>query len=297
MLNKKIVIAGGTGLIGSALALHAQASGHEVIILSRGRSNIRAGRLVQWDARTPGRWLEEIEQADIVVNLCGANIGAGRWTQARKREIRESRFLPAKCLLEAITQVGTQPHLLQASAVGFYGPTETPVDEAARPGNDFLADLAVEWEDQTAPYAGPCLIARFGVVLAPQGGVLPRLCLPFRLFVGGPLGSGEQWFPWVSLDDTVGAMVFALERGMTGPLNIVAPAPVANRYLAQALGETLNRPSFMPTPGFALRALLGEQASLLLEGQCVTPRKLLESGFEFSHPDIHTALQAALKPQ
>jgi len=291
-----MVIAGGTGLIGSALALHAQASGYDVVILSRGSARIKAGRLVQWDGRTHGPWLEEMERADIVVNLCGANIGAGRWTTSRKREITESRILPARCLLEAIAHVGTQPQLLQASAVGFYGPSETPVDEANGAGNDFLAELACEWEDQIAPYTGPCLIARFGVVLAAQGGVLPRLCLPFRLFVGGRLGTGEQWFPWVSIDDTVRAMVFALEREMTGPLNIVAPTPLANRDLAQALGDILNRPSFIPTPGFALRALLGEQACLLLEGQCVTPRKLLESGFEFSHPDICAALQAALKP-
>ena len=256
-----MVIAGGTGLIGSALALHAQASGHDVVILSRGSARIKAGRLVQWDGRTHGPWLEEMEQADIVVNLCGANIGAGRWTKSRKREIKDSRILPAQCLL--IPSLRSVPNRSCWHPRWILRTHRNTVDEANAAGNDFLAELAREWEDQIAPYTGPCLIARFGVVLAAQGGVLPRLRLPFRLFVGGRLGTGEQWFPWVSLDDTVRAVVFALERGMTGPLNIVAPTPLANRDLAQALGDILNRPSFIPTPAFALRAL-GEQACLLL---------------------------------
>jgi uncharacterized protein (TIGR01777 family) len=293
--NIKIVLAGGSGLIGRAIAQHAQTLGYEVVTLSRGKPQGNSGRIVHWDGKTLGPWQTELEEADIVVNLCGASIGEGRWTQARKREIRESRLLPTQRLFEAIAQAGVRPQFLQASAVGFYGPTHTPVDETSGPGSDFLAELALEWEAQTAGYRGPCLIARFGIVLAPEGGVLPRLSLPFKLFVGGPLGSGNQWFPWVSLSDAVRALFYALDKGLTGPLNVVAPGAVTNRELARALGQTLNRPAFLPTPAFALRALLGEQACLLLEGQRVLPKKLQDFGFEFTHPDIQSALQTALK--
>lgn len=295
MSKKKIVIAGGTGLIGRSLALHSQTLGHEVVTLSRRQSHHVIGRAARWDGRTVGPWKEELVGADIVVNLCGANIGEGRWTPARKDEIRTSRIQPAQCLIAALDEVGTRPKLLQASAVGFYGTGDTPMTETDEAGGDFLAELAIEWEAQTAAYPGPWVTARFGVILSPKGGVLPRLSLPFKLFVGGPLGSGNQWFSWVTLDDAVRAVMFALDTDMVGPVNVVAPNPVTNRELARTLGTVLHRPGRLPTPAFALRTLLGEQADLLLEGQRVLPQKLLEYGFNFDQATVLSALQALLE--
>ena len=294
MTGKKMVIAGGTGLIGRALATHAHQHGYEVIVLSRRQTSIGVGGTVVWDGRTAGPWQDALEDAQFVVNLCGASIGEGRWTAARKAEIRDSRLSTSRCLIEAVEAGGQRPKLLQASAIGFYGPGSETVDETSDAGNDYLSDLAVAWETEANAYSGPMVLARFGVVLDGSGGALPRMALPFRIFCGGKLGSGNQWFSWVTLDDAVRAILFALTESLNGPVNIVSPNPVTNGDLAHALGQALHRPALIPTPAWALRMLLGEQACLLLEGQRVMPSKLNTAGFAFAHPEIGEALETLL---
>ena len=230
------------------------------------------------------------------MNLCGASIGEGRWTQARKIEIRDSRVLPTRCLVDAMSGLGHVPKLIQASAVGFYGPGDTAVDESHPAGHDYLSKLAVEWEGAAADYSGPTVLARFGVVLDDEGGALPKMALPFKLFVGGKLGKGEQWLSWISLADATRAIMHAITTSIIGPVNIVAPNPVINADFASALGRALRRPALFPTPGIVLQTLLGEQSTVLLEGQRVLPTKLLGSGFSHQHPDVQSALNTILNP-
>ena len=294
MNRTKLVIAGGTGLIGQALAKHAIELDWDVVILARRHPQSAAGRVVIWDGHSPGKWCDELSDATMVVNLCGASIGEGRWTDNRKDEIRDSRILPTRCLVEALEQSEHSPKLLQASAVGFYGIGDQTVDETANPGDDYLSSLSVEWEAEANGYAGPKILARFGVVLDAQAGALPRMLMPFKLFIGGPLGTGRQWFSWVTLNDAVRAIVHTLTSDISGPVNIVAPNPVTNQELTSAIGQCLHRPSLFPTPGFVLRTLLGEQATLVLDGQKVIPKVLNESGFRFEHPDIDSALRSIL---
>ena len=294
MNRTKLVIAGGTGLIGQALAKHAIELDWDVVILARRHTHSAAGRVVIWDGHSSGEWCNELSDATMVVNLCGASIGEGRWTDNRKDEIRDSRILPTRCLVEALEQSEHSPKLLQASAVGFYGIGDQTVDETANPGDDYLSSLSVEWEAEANGYAGPKILARFGVVLDAQAGALPRMLMPFKLFIGGPLGTGRQWFSWVTLNDAVRAIVHTLTPDISGPVNIVAPNPVTNQELTSAIGQCLHRPSLFPTPGFVLRTLLGEQATLVLDGQKVIPKVLNESGFRFEHPDIDSALRSIL---
>ena len=294
MKRTKLVIAGGTGLIGQALAKHAIELDWDVVILARRHTQSAAGRVVIWNGHSPAEWCNELSDATMVVNLCGASIGDGRWTDKRKDEIRDSRILPTRCLVEALEQSEHSPKLLQASAVGFYGIGDQTVDETANPGDDYLSSLAVEWEAEANSYAGPKILARFGVVLDAQAGALPRMLMPFKLFIGGPLGTGRQWFSWVTMNDAVRAIVHALTSDISGPINIVAPNPVTNQELTSAIGQCLHRPSLLPAPGFVLRTLLGEQATLVLDGQNVIPKVLSETGFRFDHPDIDSALSSIL---
>lgn len=292
MNKSKMIIAGGSGLIGRALARHADGLGWDVAVLSREEKSVGVGQTVVWDGETSGAWVRLLGDADVVVNLCGASIGQGRWTQKRKAEIRDSRILSSRCLIEAIGQSGRTPKLLQASAVGFYGAGTETLTEEDGPGDDYLSRLAIEWEAATEHYPGQRVLARFGVVLDTEEGALPKMVLPFKWFAGGKLGSGHQWFSWIALQDAVNAIMFALNEGLTGPVNIVAPNPITNRAFAQALGQALHRPSFLSTPGVALRAILGEQATLLLEGQKVVPDKLINAGFKFAYRDVESALAA-----
>ncbi len=287
----KIVIAGGTGLIGQRLAARAEASDHNVVILSRNTTPVKSGSVVQWDADPSGDWIASLQAADAVVNLCGASIGEGRWTAARKTIILDSRRAPAHALTQAMNELSQTPVYVQASAVGYYGPGTTPVDEHVPPGNDYLADLAVEWEDQAKAYNGPTVIARFGVVLDRNAGALPMMALPFRLFVGGRLGNGSQWLSWIHADDAANALLFTISNRLEGPINITAPTPVTNAHFGAVLGKVLKRPSLLPTPSAALYLLLGEQATLLLTGQKAIPANLGARGFEFKYPEIEEALR------
>ena len=302
----RVLISGGTGLIGRALTRALVDRGDEVVILSRSPQRHaahlpRGVQLLAWDGRTPTGWGEIVNTVDAVVNLAGANIAEGRWTAARKRVIRESRLHAGHALVEAIRDATSKPHvLIQASAVGYYGPRgDEIVTEDTPPGSDFLAQLAVEWEASTREVEAWGIrrpIIRTGVVLSMEGGALPRMLPPFKLGLGGPLGSGRQWFPWIHMADEVGAILFLLDRKEAhGPYNLSAPNPVRNEEFTRALGEILHRPTLFRVPAFALRLLFGEMATVLLEGQRAIPRRLLDEGYTFRYEDVRSALRALLE--
>jgi uncharacterized protein (TIGR01777 family) len=300
----RVVITGGSGLIGSGVARDLGEAGHEVVILTRDPA--QAGplpantRAVQWDGRTAEGWGSLLDADTGIVHLSGESIADGRWTEGRKRRIRDSRVESGRAVLDAIRRAGEKPRvLLQGSAVGFYGPCgDEVVTEHHPPGDDFLARVCVEWEASTAEAEAlgvRRVQLRTGIVLSPRGGALPKMALPFRLGAGGPLGSGRQWFPWIHIADEVGAIRFLLERGdASGPFNLAAPAPLRNRDFTRELGRALRRPSLFPAPGFALRTVLGEMADMLLNGQRAVPQRLLEAGYVFRYPEAGPALRDLL---
>lgn len=296
----KVAVAGGSGFVGSALVRRLLERGDEVAVLTRDRSYVAEGRAVLWDGRTTGPWADEVASADAVVNLAGANIGDGRWTAARKRQLVTSRLDATRALTAAFrTQPGRQRTLVNASAVGFYGVRgDEELDEGSSAGAGFLAELTRDWEaaaGEAAPLAR-VVILRFGVVLGSGGGALQKMILPFRLGAGGPVGNGRQWMSWIALDDVVRMIEWAIDRrDVTGTYNATAPAPVRNRDFARTLGRVLHRPAFMPAPAFALRLAFGEMAEeVLLGGQRVLPRKASADGFRFQLGDLEDALQRAV---
>jgi len=299
-VGKRVLITGGTGLIGRALSAGLAQDGHEVIVLSRDPeratslpANVRVER---WDARTAEGWAGLADGAHAVVNLAGEGIAAGRWTTERKRRIRESRLNAGQAVVQAIGSAKQKPLVLvQASGVGYYGPcAEEDVLESAPTGQDYLARLAVEWEASTAAVEAMGVrraIIRTGIVLSKNGGALPRMMLPFRLFVGGRLGSGRQWLPWIHIADEVGAIRFLMENEKAkGPFNLSAPNAVTNADLSRLLGRKLRRPACVPTPAFLLRLLFGEMAGMLLTGQKAVPRHLTQMGYAFRFAEAEAAL-------
>ena len=306
----RYIITGGTGLIGTALTTDLVADGHEVIALSRTpetRDGVPEGvRVVGWDARTAEGWGHLAEGAGAIVNLAGANLaGKGflpsRWTDERKRRIRESRINAGRAVTAAVAQAREKPGIVvQASGVGYYGfRGDEPVTEEAEAGDDFLARLAAEeWEPSTAPVEAMGVrrvIVRTAAVLTPEEGALRWLMLPFRLFVGGPMGRGDQWLPWIHPKDEARAIRFLVEHDQaSGPFNLTAPNPVTNAEFGRTLGKVLNRPSWLPLPAFAMRLAFGEVSNVVLEGQRAVPRRLLELGFAFRFPDFEAALRDLL---
>jgi hypothetical protein len=297
----RVVITGGSGLIGRAVAREMGGAGHEVVVLTRDPSKVKElpanTRAVRWDGATGDGWAPLLDGDTAIVHLAGESIAAGRWTESRKRRIRESRVESGRAVLAAIRQAKEKPKtLLQGSAVGIYGPCgDEVVTEAHPPGTDFLADVCVDWEASTAEaetLGARRAVLRTGVVLSGDGGALPKMSLPFRLGAGGPLGGGRQWLPWIHLADEVGAIRFLLEReDARGPFNLTAPQPLTNRDFSRALGKALHRPSLAPAPGFALRLVLGEMAGMLLNGQRAVPQRLLEMGYAFRFPEALQALR------
>ncbi|HEX3556367.1 MAG TPA: TIGR01777 family oxidoreductase [Thermoanaerobaculia bacterium] len=297
----RVVITGGSGLIGSAVAREMGGAGHEVVVLTRDLSKVKAlppnTRAMEWDGRTGDGWASLLDGDTGIVHLAGESIAGGRWTESRKRRIRTSRVEPGAAVLAAIRQAKERPRaLLQGSAVGFYGPcVDEVVTEAHPPGTDFLAGVCVDWEASTVEAEALGVrraLLRTGIVLSGDGGALPKMALPFRLGAGGPLGGGRQWVPWIHLADEVGAIRFLLEReDARGPFNLTAPEPLTNRDFSRALGRALHRPSLAPAPGFALRLVLGEMAGMLLNGQRAVPQRLVELGYTFRYPEALGALR------
>jgi uncharacterized protein (TIGR01777 family) len=299
----RVVITGGSGLIGRELTRDLASSGVEVVVLSRSPESVEglpAGAVAKgWDAESAQALVERIEDADAVVNLAGENIGGGRWTAARKRAIRDSRVRVTEAVAEALRLTGRRPSvLIQASAVGFYGAAgDELLTEQAPAGNDFLATVCREWEQASSvveTFGVRRVVVRTGVVLDGSGGALPRILLPFRLFLGGKIGDGRQWVPWIHIRDEIRAIRFLLEGEAAGVFNLTTPEPVRNDELAAKVGGALARPSVLPAPALALRLALGEMSTLLLDGQRAVPRRLLDLGFTFEFPDLEDALRDLL---
>jgi uncharacterized protein (TIGR01777 family) len=301
----RIIITGGSGLIGRALSASLAADGHQVILLSRTperATGLPVGvRAAGWDGHTAAGWGSLADGAEAIVNLAGESIAAGRWTPERKRRIRDSRLNAGRAVLEAVQAAADRPQVVvQASAVGYYGPCgDEEITEQTPPGDDFLAQaVVVEWEASTAPVEALGVrraVIRTGVVLSKDGGALPRLLLPFKLLAGEPLGSGRQWFPWIHIADEVRAIRFLIDsQAADGPFNLSAPNPLTNAEFSRALGRVLGRPSFLPTPTPVLRLLFGEMATVLLDGQRALPVRLLDLGFTFRFPEAESALRDLL---
>lgn len=300
----KILVAGSTGLVGTALVQALAQEGHTMCRLIRAQSKLtlagKEGFDVAWNPAT-GELGGAGVGADAVVNLCGESIAGGRWTKRRKVLLRTSRMDTTRALVNALAKMSARPRVLvSASAIGIYGDRGDEVlEEESKPGADFLAGLAREWEAEAlkAEALGiRVVLARFGIILAKQGGALAKMLLPFKLGVGGRLGSGKQWMSWIALEDVVGVMRFAIENGAArGAINVVAPGPVQNAEFTKVLAKTLHRPALFPAPAFALRLALGEMAdALLLSSQRVAPQKLQQLGYSFLHSDLPSAFSAVL---
>ncbi len=297
----RIVVSGGTGLVGGALVRGLRSDGHGVVILTRRPEAVQGlpdgTEVAAWDARAVEPLVPVIEGADAVVHLAGEGVAEGRWTDEKKRRIRSSRVDSSRAIADAIERCGQRPAVLvQASAVGYYGGRgDEELNESSPPGAGFLPEVCVEWEEASASVAAVGVrrpLLRTGIVLAENGGALPRMALPFRLFGGGPVGDGRQWMPWIHLEDEVRAIRFLLgSDDATGPYNLTAPEPLRNREFCRALGGALGRPSWIPAPAFALKLAFGEMAQILLEGQRALPARLEEAGFEFRFRQVETALE------
>jgi uncharacterized protein (TIGR01777 family) len=279
----KITLAGGTGFLGRPLRAALAASGHSVTVLTRDRTN----------------WAASVDGADVVINLAGENIADGRWTAARKAVLRDSRIGTTRALVDAVRRANQKPTtFIGGSAVGYYGSTRDAfVDESSPPGQDFLAQLCVEWEAEAGKAeALGCrvVLIRSGVALDSSGGALEKMMTPFKLFVGGPIASGRQYFSWIHRDDWLRLVEWTVATSsVSGPVNATSPGPVTNEELSNAIGRALHRPSWLRAPAFALRLALGEMADVaLINGQRVVPRRALEGGFEFRYSTIDEALQS-----
>ncbi|MBI5653794.1 MAG: TIGR01777 family protein [Chloroflexi bacterium] len=304
---RRVIITGGTGFLGRALAQELRGAGSETIFLSRypaRAKNLRDARVETWDARTSAGWSSLITAETVIVNLAGASIGIPPipWTASRRRAILESRTNAGRAIVDAIHRAREKPRaLIQASAVGYYGPRgDELITEDVVPGNDFLARVCVEWENATREvesFSVRRVVIRTGLPLSFRDGVLPWFALPFRFFIGGALGSGKQYVPWIHLADHIRAVRFLIENDSArGAFNLSAPNPVTNRDFARALGRVLHRPAIFPTPGFALKLALGELAELLLlSGQRQVPHRLLELGYAFKFSDVDAALRDVVR--
>jgi uncharacterized protein (TIGR01777 family) len=298
-----IFITGGTGFVGRNLVSRLIGEGHSVTVLSRSEKASDtlpdSTSIVLGDPTEAGAWQESVKGQDCIINLAGTSIFS-RWTTETKRLIRESRISTTRNIVDAIDPArGRGVVLFSTSAVGYYGfRGDETLTEESPPGDDFLARVAIEWEKEAlrAEEKGArVVITRFGIVLGEKGGALGQMMSIFRKYLGGPLGSGKQWFSWIHMGDLVGAFVFLMAHGeISGPVNLTSPNPIRNEELARVLGKAMHRPSFLPTPGFMLKLLLGEFGSVLLEGQRVIPQKLLDNGYVFIYPEIDGGLQSLI---
>jgi hypothetical protein len=306
----RIIITGGTGLIGTPLSKRLAAAGHEVIVLSRNPASktLPDGvRAEKWDGKTAVSWGHLADGADAIINLAGENIaGSGptplpsRWTKERKERILNSRLDAGKAVLDAVVQAENKPKLvIQSSGIDYYGNVpEGIVTEDSPPGSDsFLAKVTVPWENSTAAVEQEGVrhvIVRTGVVLAEEGS-LESMVLPFKFFAGGPVGNGKQWVAWIHIEDVVRGIQFLLENEeMSGSYNLCAPEPVPYKEFSTAIGKVMGRPSFVPAPAFALKLVLGEAADLVLNGRRAVPKRLLDAGFTFTFSEAKAALRDLL---
>lgn len=299
----KVFMTGGTGFVGTYLSQMLVKQGHTVCVLTQaltgGELKIPGLSYLVGDPNARGKWQDTVKDYEIIINLAGASIFS-RWTNERKKILLESRINTTRHLVEALPADASRITFFSTSAVGYYGFHEDEeLTESSPAGGDFLARLAADWEAE-ALRAGAkdarVVITRFGIVLGPDGGALGQMIPLFKFFLGGPLGSGRQWFSWVHLQDLAAAFLFLLQHSeISGAVNVCSPKPVRNRELGNAIGRVLHRPSFLPAPGFMIELILGEFGSVLLKGQRVIPRRLLDAGFRFSYPEIEEALRSIIR--
>ena len=300
----QIVVTGGTGFIGRPLCAALCQEGHQVTLLTRRieaeRSCDSTVTAVEWNGRTAGDWEHCLDGADAVINLAGAPIADGRWTGARKQLLVESRVLTTRLLVEALSRRFSKLRtLVSASGIGYYGASDDRVlDEGAPPGQGFLPDLCLAWEAEAlraTEFGVRVVMLRTGMVLERDGGALPKMLLPFRLFAGGPIMPGTQWVSWIHRLDHIGLIKWALTTpSVSGPVNAVAPEAVTMHRFCDSIGRVLHRPSWLPVPGFALDIALGELGTLMTTGQRITPAKALSGGYSFRYPTLEPALRAIL---
>ncbi|HEY9872053.1 MAG TPA: TIGR01777 family oxidoreductase [Candidatus Obscuribacterales bacterium] len=304
----KVAITGATGFVGSLLVERLHKEGHQVLVLSRNSAKAQQFfpasafpnlEVVAYTPTESGSWQQAISGCDAVVHLAGEPIAEGRWTPERKQEILNSRQLSTQKIVEAIAQAHPKPAVLvNASAIGYYGTSENATfDETSPSGDDFLAQVCQAWEAEAQKVKDTgtrLVILRLGIVLG-MGGALAKMIPPFQLFAGGPIGTGRQWFSWISRDDLINLILFSLSNpNIEGVLNATAPNPVRMSELCLTLGQVLHRPSWLPVPAFALEALLGDGAKVVLEGQQVLPKTTLSKGFNYQYPTLKPALEEIL---
>jgi uncharacterized protein len=305
----KVAITGATGFVGTRLVQRLHKEGHQIIVLTRNTASARRNfpsqtyanvEIVAYTPSTCGARQDVIAGCDGVVNLAGEPIAETRWTPEQKREILNSRQLGTQKIVEAIAKANPKPTVLvNASAIGYYGTSETATfDESSASGRDFLAQVCQAWESEAQKvkeFGVRLVILRLGIVLG-LGGALGKMITPFKLYAGGPIGSGRQWFSWIHIDDLVNLIVQGLTNSqLEGVYNATAPNPVRMNDLSQTMGQVMNRPSWLPVPAFALEALLGDGAIVVLEGQQVLPKRALEAGIKYQYPNLQPALQDILK--
>jgi uncharacterized protein (TIGR01777 family) len=304
-LPKRIIITGATGLIGKRVARALRQRGESLVVFSRDTPDARkavrgADEYVAWQPEEQGPWANAVPGAHAVVHLAGAPVYGHRWTESYKRQIRDSRVLGTRGLVRAMARAAVRPKVfICGSAVGYYGPRDdTPLDESAGPGDDFLAQVCAEWEAEArkAEALGVrTVLLRTGVVLDRGEGALPQMMLPFKLFAGGPIMPGTQWLSWIHIDDEVGILLRALDDpAVSGPVNATAPNPQTNAEFTRALGQAMGRPAWLPVPQLGLKLALGEFAESLTTGQRVLPARIQQLGYEFRYPTSEQALRQLL---
>ncbi|HLO11009.1 MAG TPA: TIGR01777 family oxidoreductase [Pseudoneobacillus sp.] len=296
----KIVIAGGSGFVGQALSEFFLKSGEEVFILTRqpnSQTNHPQLHDIEW-LTTKSKPSSQLEGVDVFINLSGESINSGRWNKKRKARILQSRLKTTNEVLHILSDLKKKPKvLINASAIGFYGTSETAVftEDSESNANDFLAETVKQWESlalRAETLGVRTVLCRFGIVLSANGGALPKMALPYKFFAGGKLGKGNQWVSWIHIDDVLRAISFIIKNeSIRGPVNFISPNPVQMNEFGQSLAKALHRPHWIPTPGIALKIILGEMSMLMLEGQNVLPDKLLKQHFGFRFPTLDMALK------
>ena len=305
-MSKRVIISGATGFIGNALCRELIGGGYEVVGLSRNPEMGKAllpgqVKVVKWDTKSSQGWADYADGAYAIVNLAGENIASGGWTRERKKRILQSRLDAGNAVVEAVEKAKYKPAvIIQASGIGYYGDSGDEIlDETSSPGSGFLVEVAKQWEKTTEKvesFGVRQVIIRTGVVLGENGGFLSRVVLPYRFFVGGHMGNGKQWIPWIHVEDEVRAIRFLIEKkDLQGVFNLSSPHPLTSRDFSRTLGKVMKKPSWLPVPGFVLRLFFGEMASeLILAGQRALPKRLQKSGFKFQYPDLESALSQIL---
>jgi uncharacterized protein (TIGR01777 family) len=292
-----VLITGGSGLVGSYLTPHFLSQNYEVTILSRSArtSGHNKQRFVRWDGKNIP---SEVGNVDIVINLAGVGVMDDRWTENYKRQILDSRINSTTACVKFIQSAASKPQLfISASAVGYYGTKQpVPLDETAPPGKDFLGITCQKWEDAAKGAGIRTVITRIGLVLAAKGGAFPRLLKPFKFYAGGYLGDGKQGFPWIHMDDIVGAFQFIINHPeIEGVVNLTAPEQLTNKDFSKIIGKLVGKPAGLSVPSFVVKTMLGESSALLLEGQFVSPKRLLDAGYPFKYPQAEPAVRDLLK--